>query len=86
MYRADIEANYSILKGQETINKRFSDIFNTMNFGFDGDRPYPQTGEFNWKSQTLYIGFNYRFGGGKNRTLKPKRRDAYEKEGSGGII
>lgn len=86
MWKMDVGASYNILQGQGTISTRFSDIFNSMNFGFDGSRPYPQTGQFNWESQTLYIGFNYRFGGGKYRALQRKRRDANEKQGSGGII
>ena len=57
-----------------------------MNFGFDGSKPYAQVGQFNWESQSVYIGFNYKFGGGKNRALQRKRRDSNEKRDGGGII
>ena len=86
MWKIDAGASYNILEGKGTISTRFSDIFNTMNFGFDGSKPYAQVGQFNWESQSVYIGFNYKFGGGKNRALQRKRRDSNEKRDGGGII
>jgi outer membrane receptor protein involved in Fe transport len=86
MWRTDIGGSYTILKGQGTISARLSDIFNSMEFGFDGDRPFVQNGGFFWESRTLYIGFNYRFGGGKNKAMQRKQRDKNEKQGSGGFM
>jgi outer membrane receptor protein involved in Fe transport len=86
MWKIDAGASYNILKGKGTISTRVSDIFNTMNFSFDGTKPYRQQGEFNWESQSVYLGFSYRFGGGKNRALKRKERDNNEKQGGGGMM
>ena len=64
----------------------FNDVFNTMLFQFDGQRPYIQNGAFNWESQTLYLGLQYRFGSGKNRAKGRKRRDDNTKKSGGGIL
>lgn len=86
MYRMDIGASYNVLKGKGTLSARASDIFDTMRFSFDGDLPYVQDGSFNWESRTLYLGFNYRFGGGKNAALQRKQRDKNETQGGGGMM
>jgi outer membrane receptor protein involved in Fe transport len=86
MYRIDIGSTYNILKGKGTITARYNDIFRTMQFAFDGSIPYRQVGAFNWESRTFYLGFNYNFGGGKNRALQRKQRDANETQGSGGML
>lgn len=86
MFRTDIGASYNILKGKGTISARYSDIFKTMKFSFAGDNPYPQTGAFYWESNTFYVGFNYRFGGGNNRETQRKQRDKNETQGSGGMF
>ena len=83
MYRMDLGTSYNILKGQGTLSARAGDVFNTMNFSFDGDLPYAQQGSFNWESRTVYFGFNYRFGGGKNAALIRKQRDKNETQGGG---
>jgi hypothetical protein len=57
-----------------------------MKFEFEGDRPYPQVGGFNWESNTWNIALSYRFGGGKYRALQRKNRDDNEKSGSGGFM
>jgi hypothetical protein len=82
----DIGASYNVLKGKGTLSARASDIFDTMRFSFDGDLPYVQDGSFNWESRTLYLGFNYRFGGGKNAALQRKQRDKNETQGGGGMM
>lgn len=84
MYKMDLGASYSILKGKGTITTRLNDVFQTMHFAFDGNIPYRQKGAFYWESRTLYVGFNYNFGGGKNRALQRKQRDANETQGGGG--
>ncbi|TGD57936.1 outer membrane beta-barrel family protein [Flavobacterium humi] len=86
MYKADVGLTYSVLKGKGTVTTRLNDIFDTMHFAFDGNIPYRQYGAFYWESQTFYVGFNYVFGGGKNRALQRKQRDANETQSGGGLL
>ncbi|CAM1367581.1 Outer membrane receptor proteins, mostly Fe transport [Tenacibaculum sediminilitoris] len=86
MKMINIGANYSILKGKGNINLRVNDIFNDMRFKFNSTRPFVQNGRFKWESRTAYIGFNYRFGGGKNKARSRKQRDNNEKQGGGGFL
>nr|WP_233188598.1 outer membrane beta-barrel family protein [Tenacibaculum sp. SG-28] len=67
MAMVNIGADYSVLKGKGNITFRVNDIFKTMKFKFDSSNPFVQNGQFNWESRTTYLGFSYRFGGGKNR-------------------
>ncbi len=83
MYKMDFGANYSVLKGKGTISARINDVFNTMHFGFNGNIPYRQDGEFHWESRTFYVGFAYNFGGGKNKELQRKQREKNETQGGG---
>lgn len=85
MYKIDIGARLKVLKGKGSISARFNDIFDTMSFSFESERPLAQVGEFFWESQTVYLGFNYRFGNGKNRAKSRKRRDNHETQGGGGF-
>lgn len=84
MWRVDMGASQTIMKGNGTLTFRFSDVFNSFNFTFDGDKPIKRAGQFKWETQTAYIGFNYRFGTGKNKAIERKQRDANETQGSGG--
>jgi len=86
MYFVNLGAKYSFAQGKGTLSFNYNDIFNTMKFGFDGQRPYPQEGGFNWESNNVYVGLNYRFGGGKYRAKQRKRRDDNTKQSSGGIL
>jgi outer membrane receptor protein involved in Fe transport len=86
MYIVNTGASYRVLKGKGTINMRVNDIFRTARFRFSTDSPFTQAGQFRGDSRTAYIGFNYRFGGGKNRAKQRKRRDNNEKQGGGGFI
>ncbi|EIA10480.1 TonB-dependent receptor domain-containing protein [Flavobacterium frigoris] len=86
MWKMDVGSSYNILKGSGTISARFSDIFNSMHFAFAGDRPYKSNGQFNWESQSVYLGFNYRFGSGKNKAIQRKQRDKNETQGGGGLL
>lgn len=86
MYFVNIGARYSLWEGRGTFSLNYNDIFNTMQFAFDGVRPYRQTGAFNWESNTVNVSLAYRFGGGKFRAKSRKRRDDNEKDGSGGIF
>ena len=86
MYKMDFGATYNVLKGKGTITARYNDVFENMRFAFDGNIPFRQQGAFYWESQTFYVGFNYIFGGGKNRALDRKQRDANETQGGGGMF
>jgi hypothetical protein len=85
MWKIDLGTSITLLKGNGTLTVRYSDLFNTMNYHFTGDTPKEQEGQFNWESQTAYIGFNYRFGAGKNKAMQRKTRDTNETQGSGGF-
>ena len=86
MYFVNLGARYNLWDGKGTFSLNVNDIFNTMQFAFDGQRPFAQTGSFNWESGTVFAGLSYRFGGGKYRAKSRKRRDNDEKSGSGGIF
>ncbi len=86
MWMLNTGASLRVLKGKGTINLRANDIFKGMRFRFTRSIPYDQVGQFNWESQSVHLGFNYRFGGGKNKERSRKRRDSNEKQGSGGFV
>lgn len=86
MYFVNTGARYSFADGKGTFSLNFNDIFNTMQFQFDGDLPYRQEGAFNWESRTVFAGLSYRFGGGKNRKVQRKNRDNNTKQDSGGML
>jgi outer membrane receptor protein involved in Fe transport len=86
MWMINTGASLNILKGKGTLNFRVNDIFKGMKFKFESENPYPFNGQFNWESQTAYLGFIYRFGGGKNKAKRRKSRDNNEAQGSGGFM
>ncbi|HEY5686713.1 MAG TPA: outer membrane beta-barrel family protein [Yeosuana sp.] len=87
MFMVNTGLRYSFLEdNRATFSFNYNDIFNTMKFKFDGDRPFPSVGQFNWESNTWNIALSYRFGGGKHRALQRKNRDNNEKSGGGGFI
>ena len=87
MYFVNLGMRYSFLQdNRATFSFNYNDIFDTMKFAFEGSRPFPQTGEFNWESNTWNISLNYRFGGGKYRAKSRKNRDDNEKSGGGGFL
>ncbi len=87
MFMVNTGLRYTFMEdNRATFSFNYSDIFNTMKFEFEGDRPYPQVGQFNWESNTWNIGFSYRFGGNKYRALQRKNRDDNEKSGGGGFM
>ncbi len=79
----NLGANYSVLEGKGNITFRVNDIFNTMKFQFNTANPFVQNGRFRWESRTAYLGFNYRFGSGKNKAKSRRQRDKNEKSGGG---
>jgi outer membrane receptor protein involved in Fe transport len=82
----NIGSSLNVLKGKGTVSFRVNDIFKGMKFAFESVNPYPSKGQFNWESQTAYLGFSYRFGGGKNKALRRKSRDNNETQGGGGFL
>lgn len=85
-YFVNLGARYSFLEDNKaTLSLNFNDVFNTQKFKVNGGRPFNQSGIFNNETQTVYLGFSYRFGGGKNRALKRKNRDK-DNSGNGGIF
>ncbi len=67
MYFMNLGARLSVLKGKLTINLGYNDVFDTMRFRFGINKPFPSSGEFNWESRTVQLGFNYRFGSSNYR-------------------
>ncbi|MEP5338525.1 MAG: outer membrane beta-barrel family protein [Algibacter sp.] len=86
MSMLNLGTSLNVLKSKGTISFRVNDIFRGMRFKFDAVNPYPAEGQFNWESRTAYLGFNYRFGGGKNKALRRKNRDNNEAGGNGGFL
>ncbi len=86
MWMINTGASLNVLKGKGTVSFRVNDIFQGMKFKFESENPYPFKGQFNWESRTAYVGFMYRFGGGKNKAKRRKSRDSNETQGSGGFI
>jgi outer membrane receptor protein involved in Fe transport len=83
MYFMNIGSRVSFDKGKGSLSLNYNDIFNTMKFRFDGSSPYVQEGEFNWESNTIYLGFTYRFGNTKYDAKSRKKREDNEKSGGG---
>ena len=83
MFMTNIGMRYSFLDSKATFSLNFNDIFNSMRFRFEGDRPFAQNGQFNWESRTVFAGLSYRFGSGKYRAKSRKRRDNDESQGGG---
>ncbi len=86
MWMINTGASYTVLKGKGTLTFRVNDIFEGMKFKFNSKVPYNQNGEFHWESRTAYLGFAYRFGSGKNKAKRRKRRDSRETQGGGGFM
>ena len=82
MFYVNIGSRISFAKGKGSVNLNYNDIFNTMKFRFKGTKPYVQEGEFNWESNTVYLGINYRFGSTQFSAKSRKKRANDEKEGT----
>lgn len=72
-------ARYNFAKNKGTFSINFNDIFKTQKFAFEAYRTIIQEGEFIRDTQSVYFGLSYRFGGGKNKSIKRKNRDKNEK-------
>ncbi len=72
-------ARYNFAKGKGTFSLNFNDIFKTQRFAFETFRTIIQEGQFKRDSRSVYLGLAYRFGSGKNKSVKRKKRDKNEK-------
>ncbi|MDA1177059.1 MAG: TonB-dependent receptor, partial [Bacteroidetes bacterium] len=52
MYFVNVGSRYSFASNKGTLSLNFNDVFNTMKFGFEGAKPFPQNGAFEWESRT----------------------------------
>lgn len=86
MYFVNLGMRYKFIDDKATFSLNFNDVFNTMQFGFDGNSPFRQTGQFNWESRTVFAGLSYRFGDGKYRAKSRKQRDNDIKQDEGGFL
>ncbi|MDT0606220.1 TonB-dependent receptor domain-containing protein [Croceitalea rosinachiae] len=75
----NLGARYSFAQGKGTFSLNFTDIFRSQRFAFRTFRTVFQEGQFLRDSRTLYAGLAYRFGSGKNKSVKRKKRDKNEK-------
>jgi hypothetical protein len=85
MWMVNTGVSWTILKEKGNINFRVNDLFKGMKFAFNSASPFVQNGKFNWESQTAYLGFNYRFGSGKNKAKKRRQRDDNIKDDGAGF-
>tara|TARA_R110002051_G_scaffold290773_2_gene354472 strand:+ start:4235 stop:6589 length:2355 start_codon:yes stop_codon:yes gene_type:complete len=72
-------ARYNFAQGKGTLSVNFNDIFRTQRFAFETFRTVIQEGQFKTDSRSVYLGLAYRFGSGKNKSVKRKKRDKNEK-------
>ncbi|AXP81802.1 hypothetical protein CJ739_2736 [Mariniflexile rhizosphaerae] len=86
MYFVNLGARVGFAQGKGTFSFNVNDVFDTMEFAFNGKKPFVQNGAFNWESNTWNIGLSYRFGGGKYRAKARKSRDNNEESGGGGFM
>ncbi|MEQ9297014.1 MAG: TonB-dependent receptor [Cyclobacteriaceae bacterium] len=79
-YFVNLGARYSLFEGRGTLSLNLNDIFHTQRLAFSGDRPVVQDGNYNWDSQTFFIGYAHKFGNDKKQSLSRKKRDKNEKK------
>lgn len=84
MYFVNAGARYSFWDDKASLSVNVNDIFKTQYQEFTTSLPSAQTGKLANDSRTVYLGFSYRFGGGKNRALQRKQRD--DNTASGGMF
>ncbi|MEE9406697.1 MAG: TonB-dependent receptor [Polaribacter sp.] len=79
-------ARLSVLDGNGSLSIRATDIFDNYKLAFSSTNPFPQTGNFTLEYSSIYLGFSYNFGSGKNRERDRKYREENETQGSGGVL
>ncbi|MGB7786694.1 MAG: outer membrane beta-barrel family protein [Salinimicrobium sp.] len=82
-YFINLGARYSFWNDKASLSLNLNDIFDTQVQKFSSSLPSPQEGELKSETRNLYLGFSYRFGGGKNRALQRKQRDDNTANGGG---
>ena len=82
-YFMNIGGRYKVLNSKGTVSLNFTDVFRDQQFSFEGDRPVPQAGVFQWDSRAVFFGFSYRFGSAGKRLLSRKKRDQMETKSAG---
>ncbi|MEN3322565.1 outer membrane beta-barrel family protein [Mariniflexile soesokkakense] len=83
MYFVNLGARVGFAQGKGTFSFNLNDVFDTMEFAFNGKKPFVQNGAFNWESNTWNVGLSYRFGGRKYQAKTRKNRDNNEESGGG---
>ena len=74
-YWMNAGARYSFWNEKASLSVNVNDVFDTMGQYISTTRPIPQEGSFMPDTQTVFVGFTYRFGGGKNKALQRKQRE-----------
>lgn len=75
VWRLDLGASWTILKGKGTINLRANDIFKGFSFKMDYQKPFESYRTFDFESRTVSLGFTYNFGK-KFKKRRPKIRES----------
>ncbi|MBJ6369814.1 outer membrane beta-barrel family protein [Snuella sedimenti] len=84
MFFVNLGARVAFAQGKGMFSFNYNDIFNTMEFAFNGTKPFVQNGAFNWESNTWNVSLSYRFGSGKYKAKSRRVRDKnIESEGGG---
>lgn len=74
-------ARLKLFDGKGSITLRSTDIFNNVNFDYTSNTPFMQKGKYTLEYNSVYLGFSYNFGSGKNKSKGRKYRDNNEAQG-----
>jgi len=85
-YLVNVSARYSVLKDDGSITLRGTDIFDGYKINFLNTNPFEQNGQYTLEYSSIYLGFTYNFGKGKNRERARKYREENETQGSGSVL
>ncbi|CAL2103314.1 TonB-dependent receptor [Tenacibaculum sp. 190130A14a] len=77
----NIAGKLKILNGKGNITLRGTDIFNNVNFDYSSTNPFQQKGKYILEYDSIFLGFSYNFGSGKNKRKSRKYRDSNESQG-----
>ncbi|WP_024741860.1 outer membrane beta-barrel family protein [Tenacibaculum maritimum] len=83
-YLVNISAKLAVLNNKGSITFRATDIFNTLDYTFSSNSPFPQEGFYILEQDAIYFGFSYHFGSGKSKKRNRKKRA--KNETRGGIL
>src|SRR5690606_26545614 len=82
-YFVNFGARYSFLKDKASISLNLNDVFDSRVNELTASRPFQQVARFKNDSRRLFVGFSYRFGGSKPKTVERKNRDDNTSSGGG---